>query len=197
MLEVVKKPLPVKKYGASALLYFVMRGTMSMPYSRPDRVLQQLTSKRIFSIGDECDQGKFLHQDLVWYWLFMALFFTILLLRSKPLRYKPELLWSQICNGVREKTLWPPCASLEISLPHIYWDTRKTYPKVRFYMFVFVPSRVCAGLCIHVSDRGEDGSRAGTCEKILMFSLRWKKIIFRYPPKDSPKLDGELDILRK
>ncbi|KAG5254304.1 U3 small nucleolar RNA-associated protein [Salix suchowensis] len=58
MLEVVKKPLPVKKYGASALLYFVMRGTMSMPYSRPDRVLQQLTSKRIFSIGDECDQGS-------------------------------------------------------------------------------------------------------------------------------------------
>ncbi|XP_011045607.1 PREDICTED: U3 small nucleolar RNA-associated protein 20-like [Populus euphratica] len=58
ILEVVKKPLPVKNYGASALLYFVMRGTMSRPYSRPDRVLLQLTSEKIFSIGDECDQGS-------------------------------------------------------------------------------------------------------------------------------------------
>ncbi|KAJ6961008.1 hypothetical protein NC652_000017 [Populus alba x Populus x berolinensis] len=37
ILEVVKKPLPVKNYGASTWLYFVMRGTMSRPYSRPDR----------------------------------------------------------------------------------------------------------------------------------------------------------------
>ncbi|WCJ33154.1 ARM repeat superfamily protein [Euphorbia peplus] len=56
MFEVVKKPIPVRKSAAGALLYHVMKGTSSRFHSRAERVIQLLTEKSIFTIGDESKQ---------------------------------------------------------------------------------------------------------------------------------------------
>jgi len=42
MTEVIKKPLPARKCGISALLFYVMRGSSSRFHSRAERVLRLL-----------------------------------------------------------------------------------------------------------------------------------------------------------
>ena len=58
MVEVAKKPLAFRKSGASALLWYVMRGTSSKLHSRAEHVLRLLVDKSIFGIGDKFSEGK-------------------------------------------------------------------------------------------------------------------------------------------
>lgn len=50
MSEVVKKPLPTRKLGVSALVCYVMRGTSSRFHSRAERVLRLLMDSAILGI---------------------------------------------------------------------------------------------------------------------------------------------------
>jgi hypothetical protein len=52
MTEVVKKPLPTRKFGISALLFYVIRGASSRFHSRAERVLRLLMDDSIFGIVD-------------------------------------------------------------------------------------------------------------------------------------------------
>ncbi|PSS35668.1 Small subunit processome component like [Actinidia chinensis var. chinensis] len=58
MVEVAKKPLAFRKSGASALLWYVMRGTSSKLHSRAEHVLRLLVDKSIFGIGDKFSEGS-------------------------------------------------------------------------------------------------------------------------------------------
>ncbi|KAL6970993.1 hypothetical protein U1Q18_030675 [Sarracenia purpurea var. burkii] len=58
MVEVAKKPLVVRKSGASALLWYVMRGTSSKLHSRAEQLLRLLVDNSMFGIGDKFSQGK-------------------------------------------------------------------------------------------------------------------------------------------
>ncbi|OMO92169.1 Down-regulated-in-metastasis protein [Corchorus capsularis] len=57
MFEVVKKPLPTRKSGVSALLCYVMLGTSSRFHSGAERVLRLLVDNSIFAIGDKFPEG--------------------------------------------------------------------------------------------------------------------------------------------
>lgn len=62
MFEVVKKPLEMRTSGASALLFYIMRGTSLNLHSKAEQVLGVLMDKSIFSIGDKLTEGKlFIH----------------------------------------------------------------------------------------------------------------------------------------
>ena len=52
MTEVIKKPLPARKCGISALLFYVMRGSSSRFHSRAERVLRLLMDDSIFGNDD-------------------------------------------------------------------------------------------------------------------------------------------------
>ncbi|KAG9451956.1 hypothetical protein H6P81_004860 [Aristolochia fimbriata] len=56
--EAVKKPLSPRKYGVSALLWQVMRGTSSKFHSRAKEVLRLLMDKFIMHSGDDFAQGS-------------------------------------------------------------------------------------------------------------------------------------------
>jgi len=56
--EVAKKPSPFRESGVELLLYNIMKGYSSRFHSKAERVLQLLTSKTIYHIGDGDDQGK-------------------------------------------------------------------------------------------------------------------------------------------
>lgn len=58
IFEVVKEPTPTRKYGVSALLCYVMRGTSSKLHSKADRVLRLLMNNSIFDIGKKFSEGK-------------------------------------------------------------------------------------------------------------------------------------------
>jgi hypothetical protein len=51
MIEVMKKPLPTRKFGASTLLCYVLRGASSRFHSKAERVLQLLMDSTILGIG--------------------------------------------------------------------------------------------------------------------------------------------------
>lgn len=57
MFEVVKKPLPIRKSGVSALLCYIMLGTSSRFHSGAERVLRLLVDNSIFAIGDKFPEG--------------------------------------------------------------------------------------------------------------------------------------------
>lgn len=57
ILEVVKKPLATREYGASALLFHTMRGTSSRFHSRAELVFRFLISGPTFEIGQDSSQG--------------------------------------------------------------------------------------------------------------------------------------------
>ena len=57
MFEVVKKPLPIRKSGVSALLCYIMLGTSSTFHSGAERVLRLLVDNSIFAIGDKFPEG--------------------------------------------------------------------------------------------------------------------------------------------
>ncbi|WOG89602.1 hypothetical protein DCAR_0208840 [Daucus carota subsp. sativus] len=52
MLEVVKKPLEMRTSGASAILFYIMRGTSSNLHSRAKKVIKTLLDESIYTIGD-------------------------------------------------------------------------------------------------------------------------------------------------
>ncbi|KAF8392350.1 hypothetical protein HHK36_022692 [Tetracentron sinense] len=56
--EVVKKPSDVRKSGASALLWYVMRGTPSRFHSRAEQVLRLLMDNSLYAIGDKITPGS-------------------------------------------------------------------------------------------------------------------------------------------
>ncbi|XP_021745735.1 small subunit processome component 20 homolog [Chenopodium quinoa] len=56
--EAARKPSEAKKFGASALLWHIMRGTSSNFHSRASRVLVLLTDSGFLSIGDKFNQGS-------------------------------------------------------------------------------------------------------------------------------------------
>ncbi|MBA0870529.1 hypothetical protein Goshw_013714, partial [Gossypium schwendimanii] len=58
MFEVVKKPLPIRKSGVSALLCYIMLGTSSRFHSGAQRVLRLLVDNSIFAIGDKFPEGS-------------------------------------------------------------------------------------------------------------------------------------------
>ncbi|XVF65313.1 hypothetical protein PTKIN_Ptkin09bG0238000 [Pterospermum kingtungense] len=58
MFEVVKKPLPIRKSGVSAMLCYVMLGTSSRFHSGAERVLRLLLDNSIFAIGDKFPEGS-------------------------------------------------------------------------------------------------------------------------------------------
>lgn len=59
ILEVVKKPgIATRKYGVSALLCYIMRGTSSRLHSKAERVLQLLMSNSVLCIDDKFTEGK-------------------------------------------------------------------------------------------------------------------------------------------
>ncbi|XP_048334306.2 uncharacterized protein LOC107422300 isoform X3 [Ziziphus jujuba] len=58
IFEVVKKPLATRKYGVSALLFYVMRGTSSKLHSKAEKVLQLLMDDSIFDIGEKFNRGS-------------------------------------------------------------------------------------------------------------------------------------------
>ncbi|KAL4289520.1 hypothetical protein GQ457_14G012480 [Hibiscus cannabinus] len=58
MFEVVKKPLPIRKSGVSALLCYIMLGTSSRFHSGAERVLRLLVDNSIFAIGDKFSEGS-------------------------------------------------------------------------------------------------------------------------------------------
>ncbi|KAI5337169.1 hypothetical protein L3X38_016438 [Prunus dulcis] len=58
MFEVVQKSIPVRKYGVSALLYFVMRGASSRFHSKAEQVLHLLMDDLILGIGENFSQGS-------------------------------------------------------------------------------------------------------------------------------------------
>ncbi|KAL6992171.1 hypothetical protein U1Q18_010278 [Sarracenia purpurea var. burkii] len=58
MVEVAKKPLVVRKSGASALLWYAMRGTSSKLHSRAEQLLRLLVDNSMFGIGDKFAQGS-------------------------------------------------------------------------------------------------------------------------------------------
>ncbi|KAE8688414.1 small subunit processome component 20-like protein isoform X2 [Hibiscus syriacus] len=58
MFEVVKKPLPIRKSGVSALLCYIMLGTSSRFHSGAERVLRLLMDNSIFAIGDKFPEGS-------------------------------------------------------------------------------------------------------------------------------------------
>ncbi|KAL3506473.1 hypothetical protein ACH5RR_031855 [Cinchona calisaya] len=58
MIEVVKKPLAERKYGATELLWHVIRGTSSTLHSRAPQVLRLLLDECLFSIGNKILEGS-------------------------------------------------------------------------------------------------------------------------------------------
>ncbi|XP_022722560.1 small subunit processome component 20 homolog isoform X3 [Durio zibethinus] len=58
MFEVVKKPLPIRKSGVSALLCYIMLGTSSRFHSGAERVLRLLVDNSIFAIADKFPEGS-------------------------------------------------------------------------------------------------------------------------------------------
>lgn len=58
LFEVVKKPLEMRTSGASALLFYIMRGPSLNLHSKAEQVLGVLMDKSIFSIGDKLTEGS-------------------------------------------------------------------------------------------------------------------------------------------
>ncbi|KAJ4967931.1 hypothetical protein NE237_014632 [Protea cynaroides] len=56
--EVIKKPTDVRKFGVSALLCYIMRGTSSRLHSRAEKVVMFLFHNSTFSIGDNFAEGS-------------------------------------------------------------------------------------------------------------------------------------------
>ena len=59
MLEVVKKPLEMRTSGASAILFYIMRGTSSNLHSRAKKVIKTLLDESIYTTGDGLSKGQF------------------------------------------------------------------------------------------------------------------------------------------
>ncbi|KAH0641401.1 hypothetical protein KY285_037987 [Solanum tuberosum] len=57
MFEVAKKPLEIRKFAVSSLLWYVVRGSTSRLHSRAEQVLRLLTDKSLFVIGDQFTGG--------------------------------------------------------------------------------------------------------------------------------------------
>jgi U3 small nucleolar RNA-associated protein 20 len=58
MLEYVKKPVEIRKSGASALLCYTMRGTSSRLHSKAAQLLRLLLDNSIFNIGSKLTEGS-------------------------------------------------------------------------------------------------------------------------------------------
>ncbi|XP_077215224.1 ARM repeat superfamily protein [Tasmannia lanceolata] len=65
ILEAVKKPSPMRKAGASALLWYTMRGTLARFHSRAEQVLRLLMDESIIGIGDKVTPGSDIVVDVV------------------------------------------------------------------------------------------------------------------------------------
>ena len=59
MSEVVAKPLETRKSGASALLFYVMKGFSSKLHSRAEQVMRLLLHGEVIGSGDKDPEGKF------------------------------------------------------------------------------------------------------------------------------------------
>lgn len=58
MLEVTKNPSHVRRYGASALLWYILRGTSSRFHSRAEETLLLLMDISVFDISDKFSHGS-------------------------------------------------------------------------------------------------------------------------------------------
>ncbi|ONI16067.1 hypothetical protein PRUPE_3G077100 [Prunus persica] len=96
MFEVVKKSIPVRKCGVSALLYFVMRGTSSRFHSKAEQVLHLLMDDLILGIGENFSKGS----DTVVEVLISALQRLCDDLDSKELNLMFNILYQEITDCV-------------------------------------------------------------------------------------------------
>ncbi|CAL2245681.1 unnamed protein product [Prunus armeniaca] len=96
MFEVVKKSIPVRKCGVSALLYFVMRGTSSRFHSKAEQVLHLLMDDLILGIGENISKGS----DTVVEVLISALQRLCDDLDSKELNLMFNILYQEITDCV-------------------------------------------------------------------------------------------------
>ncbi|KAL5542673.1 hypothetical protein UlMin_010383 [Ulmus minor] len=111
MYEVVKKPLPARKYGVSVLLCYVMRGSSSKFHSKAERVLRLLMSDAVLCIGDKFNQGsdtvsefnKNEKEGIVVEVLILAFQRLCEVIETKDLNLMWRCLYGEITNSVNNK----------------------------------------------------------------------------------------------
>ncbi|KAA3480361.1 small subunit processome component 20-like protein isoform X2 [Gossypium australe] len=172
MFEVVKKPLPIRKSGVSALLCYIMLGTSSRFHSGAQRVLRLLVDNSIFAIGDKFPEDELLIILLLCSDAILEVVITSFQKLTKELEAKElNLMWECLYQEISDSLAHRSClhlsrllslliSSLRVNSGHGILDYRRMLEVVES----LVPKVVLP------SSKG-NGSLSDVVDKVLQLAL--------------------------